>query len=331
VRRREILGLLVGSTAAWPLSARAQQPSQVRRIGRFYFTNETDSVAKIGTAAFVQELGRLGWQEGSHFRIDERFGAGDPGRTAALAKELVALAPHVIVSRGTPATRQLLQETRTIPIVFVSVSDPVGDRFVGSIARPGGNVTGFTNLEAGMGGKWLELLKEVAPGIKRVATLFNPESATAGGAFYLRAIKNAAPSFAVTVDPIEVRSTVDIERGLQSLAQTADSGLIGMPDPFVMAHRAVLLNLAARYRLPAVYGFRNMAVEGGVMSYGVDIVDSDRQAAAYVDRILKGAAAGELPVQAPVKFELVVNLKAAKAMGLDIPTSFLLRADEIIE
>ena len=331
MRRRDFITLVGGVAAAWPLGARAQQPSQVRRIGRFYFTNETDSVAKAGTAAFTRELGRLGWQEGTHFRIEARFGAGHPGRTAALAKELVALAPDVIVSRGTPATRQLLQETRTIPIVFVSVSDPVGDRFVGSIARPGGNVTGFTNLEAAMGGKWLELLKEVAPSIKHVAVLFNPDVATAGGGFYLRAINNAAPSFAVTVNPIEVRSTADIERGLQTVAQTADSGLIGMPDPFVMTHRATVLSLAARHRLPAVYGFRNMAVEGGLMSYGVDIVDSDRQAAAYVDRILKGAAPGELPVQAPVKFELVMNLKSAKAMALDIPASFLLRADEVIE
>lgn len=330
MRRREFI-LALGGVAVLPLGVFAQQPAQVRRIGRFYFTNDSDTLSKAGTAAFVQEMGKLGWQEGAHFRIEARYGAGDAGRTAAMAKELVTLAPDVIVSRGTPATRQLMQETRSIPIVFVSVSDPVGDRFVNSIARPGGNVTGFTNLEAGMGGKWVELLKEVAPRIKRVSAMFNPDVATAGGAFYFRAINNAAQSLGVAVNSIEVRSSADIERAVLGLAQNSNSGLIGMPDPFVMEHRAMLLKLAAQRHLPAIYGFRNMAVEGGLMSYGVDIIDSDRRAASYVDRILKGAAPGELPVQAPVKFELVVNLKTAKTMGLEIPTSFLLRADEVIE
>jgi putative tryptophan/tyrosine transport system substrate-binding protein len=331
MRRRDFIATIGGSAAAlFPSSTRAQ-PARVRRIGRLYFTSEGDSVAKAGTAAFVEQLNKLGLHQDAQFRIDERFAAGDPGRLAALAKGLVRLAPDVIVSRGTPATRQLLSEMRTIPIVFVSVSDPVGSRFVSSIARPGGNATGFTNLEAGMGGKWLELLKEVAPRTRSVAALFNPDVAAAGGEFYLRAISHAAPSFGMTVNPIEVRSIADIERGLEVLAQTTDSGLVGMPDPFVVANGATVLKLAAHYRLPAVYGFRNLAVEGGLMSYGVDIVDSDRQAAAYVDRILKGASPGDLPVQAPVKFELVVNLKAAKAIGLDIPAAFLLRADEVIE
>jgi putative ABC transport system substrate-binding protein len=302
----------------------------VRRIGRLHYTSD-DPLAKAGAAAFMEELGRLGWVEGTNLHTDFRFGEGDAKRTEMLAKELAGLAPDVIVSRGTPATRLLLQSTRTIPIVFTSVSDPVGDRFVSSIARPGGNVTGFTNLEGAMGGKWLELLKEVAPNIKRVAALFNPDVAAGGGKFYLRAITNAAPTFGVKVEPIEVRTIGDIERGVAKISSIPGSGLVGMPDPFVVANRALTLNLAARYRLPAVYGFRNMAMEGGLMSYGVDIVDLDRRAAAYVDRILKGAAPGELPVQAPVKFQLVVNLKTAKAIGLDIPPLFLHRADEVIE
>ena len=241
---------------------------EMRRIGRLNYTSESDPVSKAGVVAFMQELGRFGWKEGAEFRVDYRFGEGDVTRTAALAKELVALTPDVIVARSTPATRMLLQETPTIPIVFVSVSDPVGDRFVHSIARPGGNVTGFTNLEAAMGGKWLELLKEVAPNTKRVGALFNPDVAAGGGMFYVRTVADTAPSFGVSLDPMEVRTPRDIERGLEVLARTPGAGLIGMPDPFVSAHRALMIDLAARYRIPAIYGFRNMAVVGGLMSYG---------------------------------------------------------------
>ena len=330
MKRRKFITLL-GGAAAWPLAARAQQTARMRRIGRLNYTSEGDLVSKAGVAAFMQELGRFGWKEGVEFRVDYRFGEGDAVRTAAFAKELVALTPDVIVARSTPATRMLLQETRTIPIVFVSVSDPVGDRFVNSIARPSGNATGFTNLEAAMGGKWLELLKEVAPKTKRVAALFNPAVAAGGGMFYLRTLADTAPSFGVSLDPMEVRTPADIERGLEALARTPGAGLIGMPDPFVSAHRAVMIDLAARYRIPAIYGFRNMAVEGGLMSYGVDLVDLDRRSAAYVDRILRGAAPGELPVQAPTKFELVINLKTAKALGLDVPWFLQQRADEVIE
>jgi len=272
----------------------------------------------------------LGWKK-TEFQIDFRFGEGDLSRTAALARELVTLAPDVIVVRSTPATRVLLQETRTVPLVFVSVSDPVGDGFVQSIARPGGNITGFTNLEAAIGGKWLELIKEVAPKTERVAVLFNPDVAAAGGTFYLRAISDAASSVGLRVDAMEVRTPGEIERGLEALARTPDSALVGMPDPFVVAYRRLTLDLAARYRFPAIYGFRNMALEGGLMSYGVDLVDLDRRAATYVDRILKGERAGELPVQAPTTFELVINAKAAKGLGLTLPPTLLARADEVIE
>jgi putative tryptophan/tyrosine transport system substrate-binding protein len=331
MRRREVIAGLAGA-AGWPLAAQAQQPfRRMRHIGVLKYTAESDQASRAGAVAFEEELAKLGWLKGTDFLMDYRFGDGDAERTTALAKELVALAPDIVVSRGTPATRALLRETRALPIVFVSVSDPVGDRFVNSIARPGGNVTGFTNLEAAMAGKWLELLKEVAPGIKRVAALFNPDVATAGGTFYLRAVADAAPSFGVSVDAIEVRTTADIERGLEVLARASGGGLVGMPDPFVVAHRALAMDLAARYRLPAIYGFRNFAVEGGLMSYGVDLIDLDRRSSLYVDRILKGARPGELPVQAPTKFELVINLKTAKALGLTIPPTLLARADEVIE
>jgi putative tryptophan/tyrosine transport system substrate-binding protein len=334
MRRREVIALVGHATAAPFLgsgSLHAQMPERMRHIGVLKYTGESDRTSKAGAQAFEEELARLGWRKGAAVRIDYRFGDGDAGRTAALAKELVALAPDAIVSRGTPATHALLHETRTVPIVFVSVSDPVGDRFVNSIARPGGNITGFTNLEAGVAGKWLELLKEVAPNTRRVAALFNPDVATAGGTFYLRAIAEAASSFGVSVEAIEVRTVGEIERGLEALARTPDGGLIGMPDPFVVAHRALTMDLVAGHRLPAVYGFRNMAVEGGLMSYGVDLIDLDRRSADYVNRILKGTRPGELPVQAPTKFELVINLKTASALGLAIPPTLLARADEVIE
>ena len=335
MRRREFVASLgvVAPLFIWPRVALAQraQVQRMRRVGVLKYTGEGDQTSKAGAEAFEAELARLGWRKGAGVRFDYRFGDGDASRTAAFAKELVELAPDAIVSRGTPATRALLQETRTLPIVFVSVSDPVGDRFVDSIARPGGNVTGFTNLEAAVAGKWLELLKEVAPDTRRVAALFNPDVATAGGTFYLRTITDAAPSFGVSVDAIEVRTTAEIERGLEALARTPGSGLVGMPDPFVVAHRALTMKLVARHRLPAVYGFRNMAVEGGLMSYGVDLIDLDRRSADYVDRILKGTAPGDLPVQAPTKFELVINLKSAKVLGLAVSPTLLARADEVIE
>jgi putative tryptophan/tyrosine transport system substrate-binding protein len=333
MRRREIVAA-IGAAAASFVSVSAARPqpgANVRQISVLKYTGENDHTSKAGAHAFEAQLAALGWKKGADFRIDYRFAEGDTARLAALAKEMVALAPDVMVSRGTPATLFLLEASRTIPIVFVSVSDPVGDRFVDSIARPGGNVTGFTNSEAAMGGKWLELLKEVAPDTKRVVALFNPSVATAGGSFYLRAIADAAHSLGVSVDAIQVHTTGDIERGIEALAGAPGTGLLGMPDPFVVAHRELAIRLAARYRLPAIYGFRNMAVEGGLMSYGVDLVDLDRRSATYVDRIMKGTKPGDLPVQAPTKFELVLNLKTAKALGLTIPPTLLARADEVIE
>ena len=327
MRRREFVSLAIAA-GFWPQATGAQ--ARVRRIGRLNYSSESDPTSRRGASALANELRRLGWKE-AESHIDSRFGEGEAGRTAAAAKELVALAPEVIVARGTPATRVAMQETRTIPIVFVSVSDPVGDRFVQSIANPGGNVTGFTNLDAGMGGKWLDLLREAVPGITRIAALSNPDVATAGGTFYLRVVSEAAASLGMTVDAVPVRSTADIERALERLASTSGAGLIGMPDPFVVVHGKLLIDLAARYRIPAIYGFRNLAVEGGLMSYGVDLVDLDRRAASYVDRILKGERPGDLPIQAPTKFELVLNLRTANALGLTISPTLLARADEVIE
>jgi putative ABC transport system substrate-binding protein len=250
---------------------------------------------------------------------------------AAAAKELVNLRPDLILARSTPAVRALLLETRTIPIVFVSVADPVGENFAASLARPGGNVTGFTNNEASMSAKWLELLKEVAPRIRNVAILFNPKAAVQGGAYFLREIEAAAPRFAVMLQTIPVYTTGEIEGALTALSREPDAALVVVPDPFIVANRALLMTSAMRLRLPAIYAFSNMATEGGLMSYGANIVDLYRRSTAYVDRVLKGAAPGELPIQAPTRFELIVNLKTARAMDLEIPKQFLLLADEVIE
>jgi putative ABC transport system substrate-binding protein len=331
MRRREFVTVLGGAVVAWPLAARAQQVERMRRIGVLMNTQESDPEWRRETAAFVKQIETLLWNVGSNVLIDYRFGAGDPDRMAAFAKELVGLRPDVILARSTPAVKAVLSETRTIPIVFVSVSDPVGDGLAASVARPGGNVTGFTNVEASMGGKWLELLKEIAPRTRTVAVLFNPKVAPGGGSYYLRTIEVLVPAFGVSLTSYPVDSATDIEAAMAAHAREPDSALLGMPDPFISAHRGLTIELAARYRLPAVYGFRNFAVEGGLMSYGVDIVDLYRRSATYVSGILKGEKPADLPVQAPTKFELVINLKTAKALGLEVPPTLLARADEVIE
>jgi putative ABC transport system substrate-binding protein len=330
MRRREFIALL-GSAAVWPHAALGQTIQGMRRLGVLTNTLESDPEWRPELTAFLEQLTKSGWNEGSNIRIDYRFGAGDDGRMLAAAAELVGLKPDLVLARSMPAVRALLSESRTIPIVFISVSDPVGDKLAASMARPGGVVTGFTNFEASMGGKWLELLKEVAPRVRHVAALFNPEVALVGGTFFSAAIEAAAPSFNVTVDIVPVRDAAGIERAFANLASVPDGGLLGMPDPFISAHRALMIELAARHRLPAVHAFRNVAAEGGLMSCGVDLVNLYRQSAAYIDRILRGENPADLPIQAPTKFELVINLKAAKALGLTVPPTLLARADEVIE
>jgi putative ABC transport system substrate-binding protein len=333
MRRREFITLLGGAAAAWPLAARAQQGERMRRVGVLMSTAADDPEAKVELAAFEQELKNLGWREGQNIRIDYRFGAGDAARMAAFAKELVALKPDVLLARSTPVLKALAlaAETNTVPIVFVAVSDPVGEGFAASLARPGGNATGFTNVESAMAGKWVELLKEITPGLKRITFIYNPLTAPGGGAYYARLIEAAAATLGVTVTPGSVRAPSDIEGAVTALAREPGGGLLVLPDAFINAHRALIFELAMRYRLPAVYTFGHMAVEGGLISYGPDIIDQYRRAAAYVDRILKGERAGDLPIQAPTKFELVINLKTAKALGLAVPPTLLSRADEVIE
>jgi putative ABC transport system substrate-binding protein len=303
----------------------------MRRIGVLMGYLESDSKAQAWYAAFRQGLQKLGWREGRNTRIDARWAApGDTQSMQRFAKELVALQPDIILSNTTPTTTALLQQTRTIPIVFVTVGDPIGSGFVATFPRPGGNVTGFNVSEPTQSGKWVELLKEVAPHVVRVAMLFNPASATYAE-YWLKPFKAAAATFAVDAIAAPVRDGSELDSVMAAQAREPNTGLIAMPDSFTDAHRIEITSLAARYRLPAVYPYRFFAEAGGLLSYGVDQLDNWRRAAGYVDRILKGEKPSELPVQAPVKFELVINLMAAKALGLDVPAQLLGRADEVIE
>ena len=332
MRRREFITLLGGAAAtAWPLPALAQQPDKVRRIGVLMGFAESDPVAQAYSVAIRDGLHKLGWIEGGNIRIDIRWArAGDAEARQRFAKELVALQPDVIIGHNTPTTAALLQQTRTIPIVFVVVSDPVGSNFVASFSRPGGNVTGFTTTEPTMAAKWLELLKEIAPRINRVAFMFNPATAPIAEV-YLKSFKAAAAPFGVEAIVAPVHNTSEIESVIAAQARAPNGGLVVMNDSYVVDHRTEITSLAARYRLPAIYPFRSFIETGGLLSYGNDLVDSFRRAATYADRILKGAKPSELPVQAPVKFELVINLKTAKALGLDVPLHLQQRADEVIE
>ena len=316
---------------AWPLAARAQQPDRMRRIGVLMARAESNQEGQVWVAAFREGLQKLGWTEGRNIRIDTRWAIpGDAEAMQRIAKELVAQQPDLILSQSTPTTAAVLQQTRTIPIVFATVADPVGSGFVASVPRPGGNVTGFTNIEPTMAGKWLELLKEIAPRVNRVAFLFNPATAPYAE-YYLNPFKAAAQSFAVEAVAAPVRDTSELESAIAEQARLPNGSLIVMTDTFMALHRAEIISLAARYRLPAVYPFRFFAELGGLLSYGNDLTDNFRRAASYADRILKGAKPSELPVQAPVKFELVINLKTAKALGLDVPLQLRQRADEVIE
>jgi putative ABC transport system substrate-binding protein len=322
INRRAFIMLLGGAAAAWPLAARAQQSERMRRIGVLMGYPESDSDAQANVAAFRESLQRLGWAEGRNVRIDTRWPIpADVESMQRLAKELVALQPDVILSQITPTTAALLQHTRTIPIVFATVSDPVGSGFVASLSRPGGHVTGFATLEGSLGGKWVELLKEIAPRVARVALLFNPATATMAE-YYLDPMKAAAASLGVEAIVAPVHGRSELESIIATQAREPNSGLIVLPDSFLTVHRAEVTSLAARYRLPAVYPFRQFAELGGLLSYGVDLLENWRGAAGYVDRILKGEKPADLPVQVPSKYELVLNLKTAKALGLTCPGFF---------
>jgi putative ABC transport system substrate-binding protein len=332
MRRRAFLTLLGGGAAlALPRVALAQQPGGMRRIGVLMAWVESDSGAQARVAAFREGLQKLGWAEGRNIRIDTRWAASDDSETIQkFAKELVALRPELILSGTTPTTAALLQQTRTIPIIFANISDPIGSGFVASFPRPGGNATGFIVMEPTITGKWLELLKEIAPRVIRSALLYNPKTAPYAE-YYLNSFKAAAASFAVEAIAAPVRDASELETGIAAQARAPNGGLIVLPDGFTGAHRMEITALAARHHLPAVYPFRFFTEVGGLLSYGNDVFDNYRRAAIYADRILKGAKPAELPVQAPVKFELVINLKTAKALGLDVPLHLQQRADAVIE
>jgi putative ABC transport system substrate-binding protein len=329
MKRREFITLL-GGAATWPLAAYAQQGEQMRRIGVLMGYAENDSEAQAWVGAFREGLQKLGWTEGRNIRIDTRWASDDAEAMQRFAQELVALQPDLILSQTTPTTTALLQETRTIPIVFTMVADPVGSAFVASLSRPGGHVTGFATLEGSLGGKWLELLKEIAPRVARVALLFNPATATFAE-YFLVPVKAAAASLGVEAIVAPVHAMSELESIIATQAREPNSGLVVLPDSFLQVHRAEVTSLAARYRLPAVYPYRQFAELGGLLSYGTDRLENWRRAAGYVDRILKGEKPADLPVQAPSKYELVLNLKTAKALGLDVPWILQQRADEVIE
>jgi putative ABC transport system substrate-binding protein len=319
--------MLVGGAVAWPLAARAQRHSErTPHVGVLLGTTQSGPEP---VPTFVQELRRLGWTEGRDVRIEYRATAGDIERFRTYAAELVSLAPDVILVQSNPGLAALQQVTRTIPIVFVQVADPVGSGFIESLARPGGNTTGFTNFESSMGSKWLELLKDVSPRTTRILVLLHPE--TAANMAFWRAAEAVAPSLGVEVKMAGVHDAAEIEHAVITFSRQEDGGLIAIPHTVTVVNHQLIIELARRHRLPVLFAFRYSAVAGALMSYGVDADDLYRRAAAYVDRILKGAKPAELPVQAPVKFELVINLKTAKALGLDVPSTLITRADEVIE
>jgi ABC-type uncharacterized transport system substrate-binding protein len=329
MRRREFITLLSGA-AAWPLAARAQSSGRMRRIGIFLNLASDDAEGQSRNAAFLQGLQELGWSVGRNVRIDYRWGANnlDPNRIRKDAADLLALTPDIVLAATAPIVAALQQVSRTVPIAFVGVIDPVGAGLVASLARPGGNATGFTLFEYGISAKWLELLKETSPGVKRVAVLREP---TVAGIGQLAAMQTAAPSFGVELRPIDVSDVSEMERALVDLAHAPNGGLIVPLSTSAIAHRAVIVALAARHRLPAIYPSRLDAAVGGLVSYGPDGLDQYRRVAGYVDRILRGEKPADLPVQAPTKYELVINLKTAKALGIDVSPALLMRADEVIE
>jgi putative tryptophan/tyrosine transport system substrate-binding protein len=328
IRRREFITLLGGAAAAWPLAAEAQQPARMRRVGNLQSASEDDPATQANLSAWRQELAKLGWIEGRNLRIELRHTACDPERMRASAAELLSAGPDVMVVGGQAGTRVVQQQTRTIPIVFVQVGDPVENGLVASLARPEGNTTGITNLYASIAGKWVELLREAAPHVARVAIVFNPDTAPES---YLTSVETAALALGVPAIKTPVRNPLDVVRALDAFAAEPNGGVIGVPPFGASATRDMIIQLAAQHRLPSIYNSPFEATRGGMMAYGTDSVDLYRRAASYVDRILRGAKPGDLPVQYPTKFELVINLKTAKSIGLTIPEAFLLRADELIE
>jgi ABC-type uncharacterized transport system substrate-binding protein len=331
MRRRKFIAFLGSAAAFWAFPTRAQPPERERRIGILIPLAESDAQAQTEILALRERLQQLGWIEGRNVRIDRRWAAGDVGRMQIFANELVALKPDALLARTTPATAALLKVTRTMPIIFIGASDPVGSGFVDSMARPGGNVTGFTNVEASMGGKWVELLEELNPRIVRIAVMFNPNTSPGGGTYYLRLVQEAARSIAVEAIATPVHNAAEIERAIETFAREPGRGLLVQPDVTTHTNRELIISLAAKHRLPAIYTFPFYVTEGGLASYGVDVVDLYRRAATYIDRVLRGEKPADLAVQGPVKFQLSINLKTARALGLTVPPTLIARADEVIE
>jgi putative ABC transport system substrate-binding protein len=329
MRRRDFISLIGSAAATWPIAARAQQPGGIRRVGVLMSAVADDPEWQTRVTALRQVLQQLGWTDGGNVRIDIRWAGGNVDDSRKYAAELVALAPDVILAVGGSVVGSLLQATRTVPIVFTHTPDPVGAGFVASLARPGGNATGFLMFEYGLSGKWLDLLKEIAPGVTRVAVLRDPTIASGIGQF--GAIQSTAPSLRLEASPVDVRDVSEIERDIAVFARSSNGDVIVTASPEASRHRDLIVTLAARHRLPAIYASRYFVIEGGLISYGPDILDQNRRAAGYVDRILKGEEPANLPVQAPTKYELVINLKTAKALGLTVPLTLLARADEVIE
>ncbi len=330
MRRRDFIAFVGSTAAAWPLAAHGEQGERVRRLGVLMYTAESDDEGQSGFTAFQEELGKVGWTEGRNIKIDARWAAADIESMKRFAKELVELQPDLILTSSTPATGVMLQHTRTIPIIFVLVADPVGNGYVASLPRPGGNVTGFAPIVASLGGKWVELLKEIAPRLARIALLFNPPTATFIEGF-LNPFKTAAASLGMEAIIAPVHDMPEVESLVATQARPPNSGLVVIPDAFTISLRTEITSLAARYRVPAVYWSRSFAELGGLISYGPYIVDEFRRAASYAGRILKGEKPADLPVQAPTKYELVINLKTAKALALDVPPPLLAIADDVIE
>jgi putative tryptophan/tyrosine transport system substrate-binding protein len=329
MRRREFITLL-GGAAAWPLSARAQRPDQIRRVGVFMGSAEDDPDSKPRLGAFRQGLEKLGWSEGRNIHLDVRFALPtNEQQVQMLVKELLALSPDVVVAQSTPLTTAFRRESRNVPIVFIAVGDPVGAGFIVNLARPGGNLTGLTIYESSVAGKWMAMVKEIAPRIRRVAFIINPKASS----FALSApeAETMARSLAIELAVSTIENAGDIERVIESFASLPNGGLVFPPDATTTAHRDLVVALAARYRLPAAYAWREFVTAGGLMSYGIDFLDQFRQAAFYVDRILRGSSPAELPVQAPTRYQTVLNLETAKALDLTVPAGLLLAADEIIE
>jgi putative tryptophan/tyrosine transport system substrate-binding protein len=330
MRRREFIKLLGGAATTWPLTAHAQQPNRIRRLGVLMAVAESDDDVRKGIAIFRQRLQELGWRDGQNIRIDYRWGDADPGRIQAEAKELVELHPDVLVGHSTPSAKGLLNQTHAIPIVFLTVTDPLGQHLVASLAHPGGNITGFSVFEFSLGTKWVETLKLIAPGIRRVTAIFNPNTAPYYG-LYLQSIDAGVSSLGIEHIAVQVHSETDIEEAIHKIGNEPNNGLFVLPDSHNVVYRKRIIELAAQYRLPAIYYFRYFASDGGLISYGPDEMDLFQRTADYVDRILKGASPSDLPVQQPAKFELVINLKTARAIGIPIPVSLLARSDEVIE